>query len=412
MKHIVFILGSYYPNCSAVGKCIGNLAECLGTSYRVTVISIYTSCEEQSIEKFKGQMLHRVKTKELVLRLKLKNVKNKFSKFCLQGLRGYSFLKVIFSNVTFNENLVKAYLSELNSIKEPIDIIIPTCSPMESTIAALRFKKNADYRVKVFPILFDLFAANARLNRFEWNKKLKFSKNKKIEKSILEQSDWVFFVHNWEDYLKKNFKELMDYTTEIEHPLMKLPSKKLINDSEHDAYAIVYTGTIDLINRNPKFALDILTKISREIPIRVKIFSFGTAQSIVHQYAGKYPKVIVEFGQVNTECASAERNKANFLLSIGNKDTKQLPSKIFEYIATGKPIIHFAYSHNDPTINVLKKYRLSIVIEKGQIDDNKMKELKCFIKKYNRCFVSFEEIRKKYIEALPETVCSKLGRHF
>ena len=26
LKHIVFILGSYYPNYSAVGMCLGNLA--------------------------------------------------------------------------------------------------------------------------------------------------------------------------------------------------------------------------------------------------------------------------------------------------------------------------------------------------------------------------------------------------
>ena len=28
-KNIVFILGSYYPNYSAVGKCLGNIADIL-----------------------------------------------------------------------------------------------------------------------------------------------------------------------------------------------------------------------------------------------------------------------------------------------------------------------------------------------------------------------------------------------
>lgn len=35
MKHIVFILGSYYPNYSAVGMCLGNLADCFSKNYKV-----------------------------------------------------------------------------------------------------------------------------------------------------------------------------------------------------------------------------------------------------------------------------------------------------------------------------------------------------------------------------------------
>ena len=36
------------------------------------------------------------------------------------------------------------------------------------------------------------------------------------------------------------------------------------------------------------------------------------------------------------------------LISIGNMNTHQLPSKVIEYLSTGKPVIHFAEVADDP----------------------------------------------------------------
>ena len=40
------------------------------------------------------------------------------------------------------------------------------------------------------------------------------------------------------------------------------------------------------------------------------------------------------------------------LLSIGNLNNKQLPSKVVEYISTGKPVVHFSEIDEDPVINL------------------------------------------------------------
>ena len=45
-------------------------------------------------------------------------------------------------------------------------------------------------------------------------------------------------------------------------------------------------------------------------------------------------------------------NSAHCLLSIGNKNPNQIPSKVNEYLATGKPIIHFTEIDDDPVINL------------------------------------------------------------
>ena len=52
------------------------------------------------------------------------------------------------------------------------------------------------------------------------------------------------------------------------------------------------------------------------------------------------------------------------LLSIGNLNPSQLPSKVIEYISTGKPVIHFAEIPNDPVMEIAEKFNNLIIITK------------------------------------------------
>ena len=58
------------------------------------------------------------------------------------------------------------------------------------------------------------------------------------------------------------------------------------------------------------------------------------------------------------------------LISIGNLNTTQLPSKVIEYISTGKPVIHFCEVENDPVKNISKDFNnLFIVSETTNRED-------------------------------------------
>ena len=58
------------------------------------------------------------------------------------------------------------------------------------------------------------------------------------------------------------------------------------------------------------------------------------------------------------------------LVSIGNLNSTQLPSKVIEYISTGKPVIHFCEIENDPVKNISKDFNnLFIVSEKTNRED-------------------------------------------
>ncbi|WP_300350064.1 hypothetical protein [Clostridium sp.] len=72
--HIVFIVGSYYPNYSAVGKCVDNVAEKLSKKHKVTVICEKNDLNQLSKEQFNNQNILRTITTEKVNRLKIEKI--------------------------------------------------------------------------------------------------------------------------------------------------------------------------------------------------------------------------------------------------------------------------------------------------------------------------------------------------
>ena len=57
------------------------------------------------------------------------------------------------------------------------------------------------------------------------------------------------------------------------------------------------------------------------------------------------------------------------LLSIGNLNNKQLPSKVVEYISTGKPVVHFSEIDEDPVINIAEDFpNLFIISNKTDLE--------------------------------------------
>ena len=55
--------------------------------------------------------------------------------------------------------------------------------------------------------------------------------------------------------------------------------------------------------------------------------------------------------------------EADVLINIGSSVDTMVPSKIFEYMATGKPIISFFRHDTEPSIHYLGHYPLTLLIK-------------------------------------------------
>ena len=63
---------------------------------------------------------------------------------------------------------------------------------------------------------------------------------------------------------------------------------------------------------------------------------------------------------------------ANYLVNIGNKTPYQVPSKIIEYMSSGKPIINIEQCDFDTSSRVLQNYPLRYIFRNSvNMNDNK-----------------------------------------
>ena len=368
-KTVVFIVERYYPNYSAVGVCAGNIIQELTSKYNIIVITKKQFNGENFIN-YNNHYIVTYSTKDNNIRnyidekLKItRGYKRNFYVFLKNIVRGLGYLGAILKNENIKNQDVRAIYKKLEDIQGSIDIIIPTCLPIENIIASINYKNNVSSHTKIMPLLFDKFSENSTLHRTEMNKNKKFSKHLLIEKKILEQCDKLMFVEAWREHINKYFTEHKEKFLQIEHPLIK--KINVINSVQYDSKKIniVYTGVLYRKIRSPLKVLEFFENlIKKDNRIAMHFYVTGDCDFIIQEYSRRYPQNIICYGEVKSDIAKSAITNADILLSIGNTDVTQLPSKIFEYISTGNPVTHFYSEKEDPVIEILKRYKSSICV--------------------------------------------------
>ena len=418
-KHIVFLLGSYYPHYSAVGRCLGNIADVFEDKYRVTVIGMLSQSNQLHEEEYRSQKIIRVTTRRNNRRICLEESN---TVDCLGGLlqKSKRILSQI-NNVLYllspggsaAKDWIASYKAALRKISDPIDLIIPTCNPFETVIVALDYKKEHP-QTEVIPFLFDLYADNQRMNRTSFIKRMKWNKNIKLEKRMLQEANFVFYVPNWTSHIKKYHHDQLSHCQEVEHPLLVKRDVKngdipIISDSPERILHIVYTGVVDLQNRNPRFMLAIIPVLGI-YNLSFDFYAFGSADHIIEN-AAKEEGRVKYFGKVSTFEAETARCNSDFLLSLGNSDFSQVPSKLFEYFSVGKPIVHFALTKDDPAIKLLEGYPCKLILLQDDNPKRNAEKLESFIEKNSGEKISINSIFEVYKYAQPTEIAKAIEAH-
>jgi glycosyltransferase involved in cell wall biosynthesis len=412
MAHIVFILGSYHPNFQAVGICVRNVINELKRNNEISIICQKTQLNEEVTEEFDGTKIIRTETKLNNFKFKYldkskksSGIKKKLFKLISDSVRVYRYLDAIFSKIIIQHDIVDAYMDSLNHInqKSKIDLIVPCASPFESCVASMKFKAMIFPDVKIVPYLFDNFASNTTIYR---NSKLfykqKYQNHIQQEKLLIGYSETILCMKHYADsFLKIHNNE--DILSIVEHPLLINPNKQNNFGFNKNKINVVYTGGLFKKIRNPEYALSVFQKIiENNSKIVIHIFGSGDCKSIIDTFVLKHPNQIINHGYVNVDTAEAARNSCDYLLSIGNISNNQLPSKIFEYMASLKPIIHFAKIKEDKTIHILDNYaNKCILYEDFALNNCNISKLRSFLNA-KVISVSFEELEERYFDATPK----------
>lgn len=405
--HIVFIVGNYYPNYTAVSKCVSNVAEILALTHQVTIICEKSSSNQSDEEFYNNQRILRIITTDSKRReyinkkiAKSKGVNSKFFSLILDSYKIWQAAKLILSYTSIKRELVELYENKLISITEPIDILIPSSMPYESVVASMNFKFKSKYKFIFVPYLFDQFVENRTLHRMQINRILKRRIHRNFEKLILSKSDNILLLKQLENFYFTNYEVYKHKFIVVEHPLLVKEQSMVVN--VEDRISFLYAGSFYMKIRNPEFMLKTFDKILKDINGILNLFTFGNCRDILNEYSSSN-ELIKNFGSVETNIVTNEMKRSDFLVAVGNSDNTQIPSKIFEYLGMGLPIVYFYTIDDDQNVEILSKYPLSLCLKQDTyLYENNCSKLINFSIDFKNKRMDFEQVIKLFPEATPE----------
>tara|TARA_B100001093_G_scaffold352946_1_gene337441 strand:- start:417 stop:1640 length:1224 start_codon:yes stop_codon:yes gene_type:complete len=217
-----------------------------------------------------------------------------------------------------------------------------------------------------------------KLQSPENNKILYSFLNRFIEKKYYNKADQIFFTHKEVlDFHQKKFK-INKSKLNIGHPIFEVLNENILLSKEYDYNKIPinigYFGIFtDKIREPFNYINNIANKLGEEFNHHWYINEeskkyFTSFQNLDnHSFEQLLPR---------EEAIKKMINNFHFLLSIGNSNKYQLPSKVIEYISLGKPVIHFAEIPSDPMYRFEKLFGNLKIINK----ETKPSEFKNYLK--------------------------------
>lgn len=158
---------------------------------------------------------------------------------------------------------------------------------------------------------------------------------------------------------------------------------------------ILYSGILSLPDRDPAMLIEIIKQSKYADKINLLFFAAGDdgkskakamlkdfkGTSLIHSYI---PKLLLNSVAFHSDV----------LINIGGPNPRMVPSKIFEYMSLGKPILSTYYIDNESSRSYLEHYPASVCIDIREPLDKCVAVFENFIGQNLNKKVPFEEVEK------------------
>lgn len=129
---------------------------------------------------------------------------------------------------------------------------------------------------------------------------------------------------------------------------------------ENKNVKLVYVGTLYRVIRNPEYLLKLfksLLSLNKKVSAELHFFGgYDDCREIIAPFQSLFADRLVLHGLVEQSVVLKAMSEADILINIGNANPYQLPSKLVEYGALGKPIVNLHSIENDSSKEFLVGY--------------------------------------------------------
>lgn len=403
MKRVLIIMANHSPDPSSVANCMAPFINRISESFKVDIITDRKKLDVSKYETDENISIYRVddyRSMNTTYCNKLNEINSTgllriITRIFTWILKSFYYIQyVLFAKErgTGGWQIKRVYkkcceLAENNRY----DLMISVSLPFQSHYIAEKIKNIKDRSLNWIVFEFDPFYFNKEISANKIMKKRMY----KEEKRILKKCDCICLTPElYEFYKKINFIQyntkvnMMPFATmeEIKFDLINVKG----NFMKKSKINCLFTGQLYSDIRNPKTLLQLFSKID-DNDIHLSLMTNFTIERIKEYAPEGYLPSVIAFQ--NRDTALYNLLKADILVNIGNTVDLQVPAKIFEYMSTGKPIIHFSKNKNDPSIKYFKRYPLALVVDEWDVNKRDYeKAIKNFCIKNRNMRFSFEEV--------------------
>ncbi|MHB8336526.1 MAG: glycosyltransferase family protein [Ignavibacteriaceae bacterium] len=243
----------------------------------------------------------------------------------------------------------------------PNDFIISVSLPFTGhliALSAMKFNNKPKWIVDIGDPF--SFISGVNVN----NNKLYKNINLKIENLILRRCSKVSVTTENTLLEYKRIFPCVEKKISVIQPMLTITKTNLSNFPKlinvKNNIILTYIGTLYKNIRNPKYLINLFEFLVKEMHIiNVELHFIGNINDCWDEF-NKYQTLIGNkifvHGEITKEETIIKMNESDILINIGNSNKVQIPSKIIEYISTGKPIINFVKHFDDLSIDFLREY--------------------------------------------------------
>jgi glycosyltransferase involved in cell wall biosynthesis len=143
-------------------------------------------------------------------------------------------------------------------------------------------------------------------------------------------------------------------------PLVALPPAPEPPSHRDGRIRLAFVGTLYGGIRRPDFLLRLFDRLlESDLGPQLELHFYGDTHACSESFRRHAPRLgshVILHGPVPRQAALQALGGASVLVNIGNATAHQLPSKVIEYAATGKPILSVGLVDADPSAAALDDY--------------------------------------------------------
>lgn len=417
MKNLLAIVADYYPNPSSNTNCFEPLLSGLEQDdWHIDIITVkqWIELSNHEIEE-NGREIWRIndpKSMNTILQNQLSQIPTTrflrlINKILTTISKSFFFIKYClfrderrFAGWSKPDTIKKCL--ELHS-KNEYDLVLSVSYPVISHEIAIGFLDKVTVTKPQWILYeFDPYCYNEHMYGKKCYKKLADKQHR-----LFKSADHICLTPELYDFYQATpfniYKEKMIS--------IKFPNMKPINFFSETSISLllrkerincVFGGAFGIKIRDPQYALQTFTKCNKQISWTI-MTGFNLTNYIDN--VEDVNSVIKTYPVQSRDTSYKTMQESDVLVNIGNTVVFQTPGKIFEYMAMGKPIIHFQKIENDPCLKYLKDYPMTLIINEQEDDPEKHARLiENFCEQYKGKWLSFEEVATYIPQYVSENV--------